>query len=45
MASAIEHGCEGIMIKQLASTYRPGARDFAWVKLKREYRSDIVYTI
>jgi len=45
MASAIEHGCEGLMIKQLASSYRAGARGFAWVKLKREYRSDIADTM
>jgi DNA ligase 1 len=45
MASAIEHGCEGLMIKQLASSYRAGARGFAWVKLKREYRSDLADTL
>ena len=45
MASAIEQGCEGLMIKQLASTYRAGSREFAWVKLKREYRSDIADTL
>jgi DNA ligase-1 len=45
MASAIENGCEGLMIKQLASTYRAGAREFAWVKLKREYRSDLTDTL
>ncbi|MGC2572997.1 MAG: ATP-dependent DNA ligase [Candidatus Nitrosopolaris sp.] len=44
-ASAIEQGCEGLMIKQLASTYRAGSREFAWVKLKREYRSDIADTL
>ncbi|HEY6884828.1 MAG TPA: ATP-dependent DNA ligase [Nitrososphaeraceae archaeon] len=45
MASAIENGCEGLMIKQLASTYRAGSRAFAWLKLKREYRSDIADTL
>ena len=45
MASAIENGCEGLMIKQLTSTYRAGAREFAWVKLKREYRSDLADTL
>jgi DNA ligase 1 len=29
------------MIKQLTSSYRAGAREFAWIKLKREYRSDL----
>jgi DNA ligase 1 len=45
MADAIEKGCEGLMIKQLSSTYRAGAREFAWIKLKREYRSDLVDTL
>ena len=45
MVSAIERGCEGLMIKQLTSTYRAGAREFAWIKLKREYRSDLVDTL
>jgi DNA ligase 1 len=45
MAAAIEKGCEGVMIKHLPSTYRAGAREYAWVKLKREYRSDLVDTL
>lgn len=45
MASAIESGCEGVMIKQLTSTYRAGAREYAWVKLKREYRSELADTL
>ncbi|HEY3094967.1 MAG TPA: ATP-dependent DNA ligase [Nitrososphaera sp.] len=45
MATAIENGCEGVMIKQTSSTYRAGAREFAWVKLKREYRSDLADTL
>jgi DNA ligase 1 len=44
MALAIENGCEGLMLKQLSSTYRAGAREFAWIKLKREYRSDMADT-
>jgi DNA ligase 1 len=44
MASSIENGCEGLMLKQLSSTYRAGAREFAWIKLKREYRSDMADT-
>ncbi len=42
---AIEHGCEGVMIKQLMSSYRAGAREFAWIKLKREYQSDLADTL
>jgi DNA ligase-1 len=45
MAAAIEKGCEGVMVKHLSSTYRAGAREYAWVKLKREYRSDLVDTL
>lgn len=33
------------MIKQLTSSYRAGAREFAWIKLKREYRSDLADTL
>jgi len=45
MLTAIENGCEGVMIKQVSSTYRAGAREYAWVKLKREYRSDLADTL
>jgi DNA ligase 1 len=45
MASAIEAGCEGLMIKQLTSTYRAGAREYFWIKLKREYRSELADTL
>ncbi|HEY1249020.1 MAG TPA: ATP-dependent DNA ligase, partial [Nitrososphaera sp.] len=45
MVGAIENGCEGIMIKHPSSTYRAGARGYAWVKLKREYRSDLADTL
>jgi len=45
MATAIENGCEGVMIKQMSSTYRAGAREYAWLKLKREYRSELADTL
>jgi DNA ligase-1 len=45
MAAAIENGCEGVMIKQLSSTYRAGAREYLWVKLKREYRNELADTL
>lgn len=45
MSKAIEAGCEGLMLKQLASLYRAGAREFAWIKIKREYSSEIADTI
>jgi DNA ligase-1 len=45
MASAIENGCEGLMIKHPGSTYRAGAREYAWVKLKREYQLELADTL
>jgi len=45
MEEAIENGCEGLMLKDPASGYRAGARGFAWIKLKREYRSELTDTI
>ena len=30
-------GCEALMLKQLNSKYRAGAREFLWMKLKKEY--------
>ncbi|MDE1858193.1 MAG: ATP-dependent DNA ligase [Thaumarchaeota archaeon] len=45
MEEAIANGCEGLVVKDPASTYRAGAREFAWIKLKREYRSELTDTI
>lgn len=42
MAKSIEFGCEGLVVKQTDSPYRAGARGFAWTKIKREYRSELV---
>ena len=32
-------GCEGLMLKQLNSRYRAGAREYLWMKLKTEYNN------
>jgi DNA ligase-1 len=45
MEDAITNGCEGLVVKDLGATYRAGAREFAWIKLKREYRSELADTI
>jgi DNA ligase-1 len=45
MASAIENGCEGVMVKMPSSNYRAGAREYLWVKLKREYRTELADTL
>jgi len=42
MAKSIQYGCEGIVLKHTNSPYRAGARGFAWIKIKREYRSELV---
>ena len=45
MEEAISKGGEGLMIKDPKATYNAGARGFAWIKLKREYRSELSDTI
>lgn len=44
---AIEAGCEGIMAKTLDESvgYQAGKRGFAWIKFKREYRSELTDTL
>jgi DNA ligase-1 len=41
----IAEGLEGIMAKKPDSIYKPGAREFSWVKLKRSYSSRVNDTI
>ena len=41
MEQAISEGCEGLMLKNIESKYRAGAREYAWMKLKREYRGEL----
>ena len=45
MDDAITDGCEGLVVKDPDSPYRAGAREFAWIKLKREYRSELTDTL
>jgi DNA ligase-1 len=45
MELAISEGCEGIMAKKPDGIYRAGAREFGWIKLKREYGSELTDTI
>ncbi len=45
MELAISEGCEGIMAKKPDGIYRAGAREFGWIKLKREYSSELTDTI
>lgn len=43
--SAIENGCEGLVLKGIDTTYQAGARGWSWIKLKRSYQSKIVEPI
>lgn len=45
LSSAIESGCEGLVLKQLSSIYKAGSRGYLWTKLKREYRSELADTL
>jgi DNA ligase-1 len=45
MELAISDGSEGVMVKDPASIYRAGSREFSWIKLKREYASELTDTI
>jgi DNA ligase-1 len=42
-AQAITDGCEGLMCKSTGpdSVYRAGARGWQWIKLKRDYRTEL----
>lgn len=41
----VENGLEGIITKEVNSIYEPGTRNFKWIKLKANTRSDLVDTI
>jgi len=42
-AQALTDGCEGLMCKSIGpdSGYKAGARGWQWIKLKRDYRSEL----
>ncbi len=44
---AIEDGCEGLVAKNIGegSIYRAGAREFLWIKYKRDYKVEIGDTV
>ncbi len=41
----VKDGLEGIMAKKLDSVYKPGAREYSWVKLKRSYSEKVTDTV
>lgn len=47
MQEAIADGCEGLMIKSVGpdSVYKAGARGWAWIKYKRDYKSEMQDTV
>ena len=45
MKESLANGCEGIMVKDPHSSYKAGARGYAWIKFKPEYRKDVRDTI
>ncbi|MGC8661919.1 MAG: ATP-dependent DNA ligase [Nitrososphaeria archaeon] len=45
MDQAITDGCEGLMLKDVSSAYRAGARGFSWIKLKRDYQGELGDTL
>jgi len=44
---AVAEGCEGLLCKSLAPTagYQAGARGWQWIKLKRDYRTELSDTL
>jgi DNA ligase-1 len=44
---AVAEGCEGLICKSLSETvgYQAGARGWSWIKLKRDYRSELSDTL
>lgn len=42
---AVEKGLEGVMAKKIDGVYKPGAREWNWIKYKRSYSSKINDTI
>ena len=41
LENSINSGCEGLMLKDLNSSYRAGTRGNNWLKLKREYQNEL----
>jgi DNA ligase-1 len=44
---AVTDGCEGLVCKSVSPTagYRAGARGWLWIKLKRDYRTELADTV
>jgi DNA ligase 1 len=44
---AVTEGCEGLLCKSVSTTagYQAGARGWLWIKLKRDYRTELADTV
>jgi DNA ligase-1 len=42
---AVADGCEGLVCKSATSGYQAGARGWSWIKLKRDYRTELSDTL
>lgn len=45
MDKSINVGMEGLVVKDLKGIYRAGAREFLWIKLKKEYMDNVSDTL
>ena len=41
----VKDGLEGIIVKQITGGYRPGIRNFEWIKMKKSIDKDLVDTV
>lgn len=41
----IADGLEGIIVKQLSGSYKPGVRDYEWIKMKKSIDKNLVDTV
>ena len=41
----VDYGLEGIIVKQFKEGYKPGIRNFEWVKIKKSIEKDLVDTV
>ena len=42
---SVSMGLEGVIVKQLSGGYRPGLRNYEWIKVKKSIEKDLVDTI
>ena len=45
MDKSLNAGMEGLVVKDLKGIYRAGAREFLWIKLKKEYMDNVSDTL